>query len=714
MRPMISNTPYHKLTIPELSGGVNLRDGISLINDNQLTDVKNMWYKDGVLRTRPGVSDLHYYHKAYGEGSVPFDACKVKAHDIYKELSDETYTEICRLVTVHNIDNRTVYFFWIGEKIYKTLPSISFCANNFLVVAHKGQLYAFVNGLFVEKLDETKNEWVDVSDEEIHTPTVTINGTAVNGANSNYGTQLEPYNLLSKKYKMKFSTVDISRDENEMKYALLHSIRDHDEGALYQGAIITAEITNKDGTSTTHQAEINYLGSAYEEKPNLSDGLRMVVSGGNVYFYKGEEVATVSRSEHVENNLVITAPCPDNRLKVCQMTRSIWFGGASQGINGGTRLFLCGNKEEKNLVIWSDLDNPLYFPENNYFYVGDPSQDVTCFGKQSDMLVIFKESETYYTRYTENSSITAEQIINQSVVDIVSTSVYFPLIQIHSSIGCDCPDTVELCRNRLVWASSDGKVHTLQSANQYSERAIFQVGEMVYNRLKNKKNDSLSLKIMKEAVSCDWNGHYLLNIGGSVFVMDYNSYGYQYVSSYSKSEDANLKIPWYIFEVSGLGLYDMIFTVSGCLKTFAKRTGHSGFYLGTLNNEQGFDEVYESDTTEYGLDIVKIPIKSVVQTKLFDFGAPTVKKSIPKIELALGANGGVPIHATVITENSTDESEIVIDEPEEQDYAAGYFQNRLIRPANKRACRVGLKLECEGEMSIDAISLQYKSLGGMK
>ena len=51
------NTPRvaNELKIPDLSGGLNLRDGLSEILDNQLIDCKNMWWNDGLLKTRPGM-----------------------------------------------------------------------------------------------------------------------------------------------------------------------------------------------------------------------------------------------------------------------------------------------------------------------------------------------------------------------------------------------------------------------------------------------------------------------------------------------------------------------------------------------------------------------------------------------------------------------------------------------------------------------------------
>ena len=51
--PIMNKQPRRSVNIPDLAGGVNYRDGITEVHDNQLTECKNMWFKDGVLRTRP-------------------------------------------------------------------------------------------------------------------------------------------------------------------------------------------------------------------------------------------------------------------------------------------------------------------------------------------------------------------------------------------------------------------------------------------------------------------------------------------------------------------------------------------------------------------------------------------------------------------------------------------------------------------------------------
>ena len=51
--PMINKQPRREVNIPQLSGGLNLRDSLTGVRDNQMTDCVNMWYKEGMLRTRP-------------------------------------------------------------------------------------------------------------------------------------------------------------------------------------------------------------------------------------------------------------------------------------------------------------------------------------------------------------------------------------------------------------------------------------------------------------------------------------------------------------------------------------------------------------------------------------------------------------------------------------------------------------------------------------
>ena len=53
--PQINKQALRGIRVPDLAGGINTRDSLNMINDNQLIESRNMWYKDGVLKTRPGL-----------------------------------------------------------------------------------------------------------------------------------------------------------------------------------------------------------------------------------------------------------------------------------------------------------------------------------------------------------------------------------------------------------------------------------------------------------------------------------------------------------------------------------------------------------------------------------------------------------------------------------------------------------------------------------
>lgn len=722
--PLMQNRGKRTIAIPDLSGGMNLRDSVSMVLDNQLTDARNVWFKDGVLKTRPGIDNMaHFINENWRDAEI-------KPHEVFNTVEGE----VCRLFTAQS--DTHIYFFWIGkynkdtkENNFIELPAIKTTCKNFFVVQKDKNLYCFMQtGIYRYEyvFEDEDAEWEPLTEKDMEAPLIVTNcvpASAENGTNEFAGgDMLQGYNILTRYYKAEYSTVDNSQEENDMNYVLLHKVQelsgDHKPMAYAIGEKVKAEITLENGETATHEVIITKYGEGREEKINDKDGLRMEVYNSNVSFYESTgDMAKTTKSKFLRNNMVITAPGPydeNQKHKIFKMSCATWFGGAAEGISGGTRLFLGGNESEPNLVCYSDLNNPLYFPENNYFYVGESTSPVTAFGKQSDMLVIFKDNETYYTQYNRNTGISAEAVMNQSVIDIAASSVYFPLTLINANIGCDCPDTVELCRNRLVWTNSDGKVYTLVSNNQYNERNIFEIGEMIHRKLKTEKN-------LKNARSIDWNGYYLLHTkdtedteASRIYVLDYNSYGYQYVSSYSKTEDANLRIPWYFweFELEAGNLQSTaLANVDGAL--LLVESGTYGIFKAEFNEEAAYDHILLSDTSREYRDISQ-PIKSEAQTKLFEFGAQGYYKNVDKVVLSVGNNGGVPINVSFITDMGTEETEIVPDGSQTEAYTAGYVKSMQLSPCIRQVERFGVKLSCDGPLAVDGIILTYRVTGGAK
>ena len=647
--PKINKQPSRSVTVPKLSGGINLRDAVTMVQDNQLTDSKNMWYKDNILKTRPGMYTNSNMKKEVAmldeveNSGKPIDIYMTKNGKLYRLFYYEVVGEQHADTDYAQLESAAEGgMFWVSSNDIISLPKLPACLS--FAAQYKDKIYAFLinRTIYTMTIDPNENnpQWVKVEENDIYAPVVYAH-CKVSNDKYFYGTAFEGFNLLGNRYRLIYSTVNPNVEPidnihmHEMTYTF--PTIEYTNKNQYSGKTVTAVITDKNGIKTTHTATLNEQGIGYETALQ-SDGLLMEATLNGITFYNDEQHFSVQyiniNDVYIEDNMEITAPCPnsaDNLEKVFSMRRTLWFGGDAAGISGGTRLFLGGNtkEKEKSLVLWSGLNKPLYFPENCYSYVGNSNQAVTAFGRQNDTLVIFKERETFYTQYTRNSDITASDLINQNVVDYTASSVYFPIVQLHSAIGCDCPDTVELCRNRLVWACADGNVYTLVSQNQYSERNIYCLSDMIKRRLSTESN-------LKNAHSVDWEGHYLLFVGNHAYVMNYESYGYVNAAYYNKTEDAQVMTPWWIWElpdkeklitlqsafVSGTNLFCVYYNSDGYI---------SGYFV------RRFDLKLDSDINDSGEEI---PINSMIQTKIFDFGLPHYFKNVPLINLAFGNNGG--------------------------------------------------------------------------
>lgn len=777
MTPKITSKPLSRLTIPELSGGVNYRDGISQVLDNQLTDCRNVWYKNGLLRTRPAVrcAEGFDFINQYYENDA--DVTVYIKKENFRVINGETYFLVAiktrgNIRFIYHPENSSLEPIPVTTIGPNELPKGEFTCNIF---QHDADIYCFCSGYYegeeipyyIFKISENEDEGFSVlritddthidnieqNDYEIYAPVVMTNcgpattlvetreGMILNGAS-----MLEGYNLLGSRYRMVFSTAkEAKTDEeaemtDEMKYSLLHDV------GSFIGQTVVVTLTDCDGNTKTHKVTIKN-GEGDVETESQGDGLFLAVRGKSFRFcteQNWEKVATIPRNKFVRNNMIVTAPCPTDRKgyeKVLNMTFSEWFGGSSEGIYDGIHLFMGGNtaKDEKSLVCWSDFDKPLYFSENGYAYVGDKAQRVTAFGKQGENLIIFKERETYATKYSGSEKVLdTEKFLSGKIDSLEKYEVNFPMLQVHGFIGCDCPNTVQLCRNRLVWAHSDGKVYTLVSANQWNERSVFEVSGMVERKLKTHSADQL-----KKALSADWEGHYVLSLGDQFYLMDYNSYGYANVTSYSKNDDAQMHIPWWVWDkplyphninIVGVGFKteekpikvmsmvtvgQRLFLFTEVLTSKGPSVKISDYRIPEIMWFEGEDDRlpdirFESDpvTTEQyrWRDIVKRQIPAMAQTKLFDFGSPTLLKRVPTAELSLGANGGVPIEVEVISGGERVSETVYPDSEALDEGSPDFFCTKKLCGNGSPSRRVGYRLSASGRILLDGLTVYFKQL----
>ena len=730
LRPQGAKT----LKVPDLAGGINLRDGISEVLDTQLTQATNVWYQDGLLKTRPGVHiDENLINN---NGAYQSESTKVKNFPNIKVNIDEG--EYILQVRENLIeDNLELEFVWASANDTIYLGYVGLNDGSYFVAEHGGVIYIFSEYGDIYKCNYIQGDGFEfVDDRDVYTPLVLTDCKANDSISCTpdvvkmSGVMFEGYNLIGHAYKVQYTAFnpDIAyeeTDEGEGDVVKTHKMRYFlpESAENLKGETIKVKHTTLQGVTEHEVTFSTVLGEVtYEDKSVIStnnDSMRIVCVNNCIWFNQNaeniNEVMNVYNEEHLRNNIEITIPYTPNEeeeFKVYGMTNCEWFGGAAEGIAGGTRLFLCGNtnEENKNLVVWSDLNNPLYFPENNYFRVGESSSAVKGFGKQSDMLVIFKENGcgVYYTKYQQNTEISGEDLINQSVIDYTASSVYFPLVQINANIGCSHPETIQLCRNRLVWLGNNNNVYTLVNESQYNERSIFSVSEMIARDLR---------KSTSAPTACDWNGYYCLMCGNKMYLMDYNCYGYTHIASYSKNEDANIRIPWYIWEfpISGnVATVDETVLIS-CYTNEGGDVWNCCFLNYVINpNANSIDSYIKYDENIDYLPIITTPIHTMLRTKLFTFGEPNNRKCVDRINLMLGNNGGEPITVKVITEHSQEEHDICLMGDETEAYTPAYIDSKAIFPTARNFLRVGVELSSEGVIAVDGMEFKFRTLGGAR
>lgn len=722
--PKMPKSNQYRVSVPALNGGVNLNDAPNLVEDNQLTAVLNMWWKDQALRTRAGLAttvERSFHIQTSGMG----DSLTYKVYSpvrVYRDGKPEDYV-CCSCEFETSRANHVFHFYRFNESGSATHVSsltfldyedgdpyatgmFMFAANptadgiGLYAVFNSGDIYSMNKNFELQKIDKS----------EIYAPLVVVNAVGFDDTGSPpvvSGTQFEGYNLLSGAFRTAFTT---DGKAHEFKLPL-------DNLTMNNGESPAVEYTGTDGTVTRWESFSNtmFYAQASAEIGGETVTVKLYRRSGIIEFSTGVDTPYPLPGS-ISNNLIVTAwkTDPEATKKIANMQFATWFGGDRSGINGGTRLFVSGNPDHPNLVHWSDINNPLYFPENNYAYIGESSQKVTGFGKQTDILVIFKEHEIYSAEYVSGNTYTAQDVIDGKVVDVTANAAVFPITPINSGIGCDCPNTIQLCNNRLIWATSDGAVYGLMAANQASERNVRKLSAMIESRLKAEDR-----YLLKSALSCDVDGHYMLFVWNRVYLLDYMDGVFQYYATYSDERKAQRNMSWYCWEFPKECTPAAVMPKGDRLSAFClqyhsyDRSGmptralFGAAYL--LDGER--DCVFHPsgpafETGEFDISVEEREIQSCFQTKVFDFGSQERKKKIHRLHMNMADTSNARITVSYVTEKGT-----MDDVYELSMSGTGAMVGRMLTPGVSRVCRFGVLVSSAGAIGVDGLVIRYE-IGG--
>lgn len=719
--PTIGADRQYRITVPQMDGAVNRVASPSAVEDNQPTDTSNMWWHDGVLCTRPGfqakknsVSEALTFQNSvfYGDHEVlcpsPADA-PVYGRQFYtqrgstaQEVQTVGYDGEVRPFRSKDGQSLMGYAHGIAQYVqlipYGTVEyerGGETYRGDGVIVWDQGQMYG---------LPESGSEWVSLN-KEAYIPLVAAEGKGVSNSDADHlttfsGTLNEPINLLSRWFRVQFTT----GDDIDLFYLPYQNLSTRSD--------VKVSITYRTGNTEEYVIPMD------SDKVKVNDRFYIYVDREKG-FIRFDQSDTQEGGSYVPiytgqtDNLEVTAELADNHTNshmITRMTTFRWFGGDRSGLNRGTRLFAAANTDPdySNCIMWSALNNPLYWPENNYARIGDNTQAVTALAQQGNTLIIFKEREIYYSEYVA-STLDAEDFVNGSVLDTEVNAAYFPVTPLSADIGCDCPDTICLCNNHLVWVTSRKMAYVLTSRNQYSDSNVQEISANIEPLL-----SGLSYTDMTGASAGIYDGYYYLLIQNRLYLMDYNDSAYTYVALNGTYKTDTSKIKWYTWDIDHLECTRILggregVLLAGVTQLTDSRRVHAYYVM------QGDEDTKLREDDEGVVVFDYLPISSYVQTKVLDFDSPEVLKNVLQVYVGLSGKAQSEVSFWYLTEHGEQKDPYqIIKFGEENENRNRYLSEYRLTPNMVRIKCFGMKICGRGAFALSNLILKYKPLGGTR
>ena len=607
----LKKTASKEYKIEQLNGGLDIKTNSRFIDDSQLCECKNMWFENGILKTRPGINSQ--------------EGCVLRSSDDF-EIKPVTLTNVD--IYFYERNNRLAYcidgdgisecnlrFFLIGndgeaEEIASINSSRASSTTFFVpqsVVTFSGAktygfgLYAFVT--FASQ-DQTEcriyeasadlESWRQISESECFVPVIYMNGRGnkyedtLNAVNSyvEKAEYLEEQNLLTGKFRAYFSSDGYS-DSFQLPLTNLDS--DPITCKLYlSSGVTTWNVPSGSKVTVSSSSGENLLLTCDRTKGLLS----FKVNSSTAY-------AIPMYSKYNGNNLVVTAS-----KKINGGFNAVV--GCSQCTVHNSRIFLCKNTSFDNSVYCASLDKPLYFPKSSMVGLGNKSDPVNVMAVLSNKLIAFKTNQMYRLDVSFGNRFTGEQpLVEDRREIIVPDSI--KVLPLNTNVGCDCASTMSLCSNHLVWLNFDGKVYSF--SGNTGQNALTEISLPIESLLVKKLYESFT-----PAKAFSYSGKYFLIFDNSVIVLDSK------IGKFGFSSDApgkNYTIPhiaWYYWEFpENLYLSGGFNSQNGLMLLCNDSSGHIK-YTALLNETEDNIISYQDSQT-----LTQIyPVNSSFSTKSFE------------------------------------------------------------------------------------------------
>jgi len=480
--PKFKSVPDKMYEIPQPGiGGLNLKDLEFEQETSQSPYMKNVMYRNGA------------FAKRYGQALM-----QSASGDL--EFSGEVYSIICfdDMIFVH-----------AGGKVYTYTENTSPVTLSGTLPETRGQFIVYAQKLYY--LVSTAGEEPDLSglyefkkENNVYTfepITAYVPETLLNCRPSSSDAHADPY-----------ETINILSNQ-------------------------VTHVYNGDGTTTVYntyeQDNINYDIAPIVKKDDV------VITTGFSYDSSTKKVTFTTAPESGDMNVEFTWTLKNSvnateRTDIYKCKFHEAFGGTNSSC-----LFVAGCGGSK--YYYSNAYDIAYFPATNYGTVGNTEDDITGFGRQYNVLIVFKPRETFsissYLLDSTNSMSPEEYGMEGFRSQIVNPR-----------IGCDCPYSIQLINNLLTWFNTREGICTLVSTNIQDERNI----RVLSRNIERTNNfgikgildyDEDPMKIQ----STDFESRYFLVFpeSGYCFMWDYEISPYRFTSN---GETPPSKLAWFMFD----------------------------------------------------------------------------------------------------------------------------------------------------------------------
>ncbi len=537
-----------KLFYCDSFSGLNSADDLLTLSETQLSECVNLWNSNGVLSSRPGLKDsaialqknancldkiyqsdinpvtVNGFSKIFAISEQHVDRIKFRAfltnkhNDVHAlsviEIEKPTPFSYVELKNAVFINDTTVCESGV-------VLVLALCETLNGTVRKRVEFYGLQHKFFV---------WEKINKENFYTPVVLVNGrgnvfeTAYDpeGLDTIKPRLLEEVNILNGRFRAYFRTDGFSwifkLPVNDLSY------KEEDEFYVhynYIGETITFKISRYSEYDTQKIA-----GKEVTCVLNRKEGI--------ITFKHGEDVYCVPASGGGINSL-----CVEGVKNVYEQDFDL-FGSETQSILADARLLRSSAENNSNKIYYSGKANYFYFCENNYFEVGGNSEPITAMAFQNRYLFAFKDNSIYRLKFSDTLGYDIEKIIKDGN-KMPNTSLSVSITKVHNAIGCDCPESVRFCQNRLIWYHSSGAVYTLYGSNTYTEGSIYTLSPNIKNML------DIPYEDITNVSACVKDGYYFLNYKNKIFVMDGNVSGFTYLSG-SVQKDGGGGLNWFYWE----------------------------------------------------------------------------------------------------------------------------------------------------------------------